>query len=336
MTGGFFDALGQEEPMAGGRTSARDLLYDAERRLAGAGVPSPQADAALLLSWVLDVPRNRLFLHDAPTGRQKVAFEKAVVRRLNRVPLQHITGRAPFRRIEVQVGRGVFIPRPETELIAEAGVRALRESESGSAIGVDLCSGSGAVGLSLALEAAGSTVYLVELDDTAVEWTRSNAELFAAQLADVGSKVDVVHADAGAVAEPGAPLASLVGQVDVVVANPPYIPDSMVPREVEVRDHDPYLALYGGPDGLDVVRQIVRSAALLLRPGGLLAIEHADTQGPDSPGRGVVGVVSSWCLDEQTATQVPGLPGAPAFTGVTDRIDLAGLPRFTLATRAQP
>jgi len=334
MSGGFFDALGQEEPTAGGRISARDLLYDAERRLAGAGVPSPQADAALLLSWVLEVPRNRLFLHDAPTGRQKVAFEKAVARRLNRVPLQHITGRAPFRRIEVPVGPGVFIPRPETELITEAGVRVLRESEAG--LGVDLCSGSGAVGLSLALEAPGSTVYLVELDDTAVQWTADNAAHFSADVAQCGSNVHVVHADAGAVAEPGAPLASLIGRVDAVIANPPYIPDSMVPRELEVRDHDPYLALYGGPDGLDVVRRIVRTAALLLRPGGLLAMEHADTQGPDAPGGGVVGVVSSWCLDEQTSTLVPGLPGAPAFTGVTDRLDLAGLPRFTLATRAQP
>jgi release factor glutamine methyltransferase len=334
MTGGFFDALGQEESTAGGRISARDLLYDAERRLTIAGVPSPQADAALLLSWVLEVPRNRLFLNEAPTGRQKVAFEKALARRLTRVPLQHITGRAPFRRIEVPVGPGVFIPRPETELITEAGVRVLRGCESG--IGVDLCAGSGAAGLSLALEAVGSTVHLVELDDAAVEWTRGNATHFAEELAQAGSSVHVVHGDAGEVAEAGAPLVSLIGRVDVVVANPPYIPDSMVPREVEVREHDPYLALYGGPDGLDVVRRIVRTAALLLRSGGLLAMEHADTQGPDAPGGGVVGVVSSWCLDQETATLVPGVPGAPAFTGVTDRRDFAGLPRFTLATRANP
>jgi Methylase of polypeptide chain release factors len=110
----------------------------------------------------------------------------------------------------------------------------------------------------------------------------------------------------------------------------------MVPREVEVREHDPYLALYGGSDGLDVVRRIARTAALLLRPGGLLAVEHADTQGPDARDGGVVGVLRGLHLDEAMATSVPGLPGAPAFEKVTDRLDLAGLPRFTLATRTQP
>ena len=334
MPDGFFDALGQEEPTEGGRVSARDLLYDAERRLTGAGVPSPQADAAILLAWVLDVPRGRLFLHDAPTGRERVAFEKALAKRLNRVPLQHITGRAPFRRIEVAVGPGVFIPRPETELITEAGVRPLREATG--QVAVDLCAGSGAVGLSLAIEAPGTSVYAVELDERAVEWTGRNAEEFAEAIAAAGSKFEVVQADAGDVAEPGGPLASLVGRVDVVVANPPYIPDSMVPREVEVREHDPYLALYGGSDGLDVVRRIARTAALLLRPGGLLAVEHADTQGPDARDGGVVGVLRGLHLDEAMATSVPGLPGAPAFEQVTDRLDLAGLPRFTLATRTQP
>lgn len=334
MPDGFFDALGQEEPTEGGRVSARDLLYDAERRLTSAGVPSPQADAAILLAWVLEVPRGRLFLHDAPTGRQRVAFEKAVAKRLNRVPLQHITGRAPFRRIEVAVGPGVFIPRPETELITEAGVRPLREGPG--QLAVDLCAGSGAAGLSLALEAPGTEVYLVELDDTAVEWTRRNVEEFSEAIAAAGSRVEIVHADAGDVAEVGGPLAALVGRVDVVVANPPYIPDSMVPREVEVREHDPYLALYGGPDGLDVVRRIARTAALLLRPGGLLAIEHADTQGPDAPDGGVVGVLRGLRLDESMATLVPGLPGSPAFGQVADRLDLAGLPRFTLATRTDP
>lgn len=334
MPDGFFDALGQEEPTEGGRVSARDLLYDAERRLTVAGVPSPQTDAAILLAWVLEVPRGRLFLQDAPTGRQRIAFEKALVKRLNRVPLQHITGRAPFRRIEVAVGPGVFIPRPETELITEAGVRPLREAAG--QVAVDLCAGSGAAGLSLALEAPGTEVYLVELDDAAVEWTRRNVEEFAEAIAAAGSRVHLVHADAGEVAEVGGPLAALVGRVDVVVANPPYIPDSMVPREIEVRDHDPYLALYGGPDGLDVVRRIARTAALLLRPGGLLAIEHADTQGPGASDGGVVGVLRGLHLDESMATFVPGVPGAPVFGQVADRLDLAGLPRFTLATRTDP
>lgn len=329
-----FDATGDTAGggyVGGGRVSARDVLYDAERRLTNAGVPSPQTDAALLLAWVLDVPRGKLFLHDEPTAAQRVAFEKALARRLNRVPLQHITGTAPFRHLELAVGPGVFIPRPETELIAEAGVRPLRER--GGGIAVDLCSGSGAVGLSLALEAPGTHIYLVEVDESALEWTRRNAEQHAAAIADVGSAVEVVAADATTVADIGQPLAALVGRVDVVVANPPYIPDSMVPREIEVRDHDPYVALYGGHDGLDVVRGLARSAALLLRAGGHVAIEHADVQGPDGPGGGVVGVLSSVTLDDEMCTLVPGLPGSRVFEQIADRLDFAGLPRFTLARR---
>ena len=331
-TSNFFDGLSSEsEATGGGRSSVRDLLYDAARRLAAAGVASPQADAGWLMSWVLDVPRNRLFLHDEPSAAQRMEFEKAVARRLSRVPLQHITGRAPFRKIEVAVGPGVFIPRPETELITEAAVRVLREAGGGTA--VDLCSGSGAVGISLALEAPGSTVFLVELDDAAVEWTRRNASEFASALSGVGSKVEVLHADAGEVADAGQALSSLAETVDTVVANPPYIPDSMVPREREVRDHDPAVALFGGDDGLDVVRRIARTAAVLLRPGGLLAIEHADVQGPEADGGGVVGVLRGLTLDEELASMVPGVPGSSVFGSVTDRLDLAGLPRFTLATR---
>jgi len=339
MSGEVFDATGDLGPgearrIVGGRTSARDLLYDAERRLAGAGVPSPQADAALLLAWVLDVPRSRLFLQDEPTPEQRVAFEKAVAARLSRVPLQHITGTAPFRRIEVAVGPGVFIPRPETEVVTEAGVRPLRETPSG--IAVDLCAGSGAVGISLALEAPGSQVYLVEVDDRALEWTRRNVEDFAPAITEVGSRVEVVAADVAGVADPGAPLAPLVGRVDVIVANPPYIPDDMIPREIEVRDHEPYPALYGGPDGMDVVRTLARTAALLLRPGGQLVIEHADVQGPDAENGGVVGVLEAATLDADMATLVPGITGSQTFEKITDRLDLAGLPRFTLATRTTP
>ena len=136
-------------------------------------------------------------------------------------------------------------------------------------------------------------------------------------------------------ASPGQPLGHLAGAVDVVCVNPPYIPDAMVPREIEVRDHDPAVALYSGADGLDVVRGIARTAAVLLRSGGLLAIEHADTQGPDGPAGGVLQILRQTVLDEDMATHIPGLPGTSVFTGVTDRRDLAGLPRFTLATRAE-
>lgn len=334
----IFDATGDDAAsgghIGGGRVSVRDLLYDAERRLTNAQVPSPQVDASLLLAWVLDVPRGKLFLHDEPTPSQRVAYEKALARRLNRVPLQHITGRAPFRRIELSVGPGVFIPRPETELVAEAAIRPLRER--GGGIAVDLCSGSGAVGLSVALEAPGSTVYLVELDESSAEWTRRNAADLESAITQAGSRAEVVLADATTVAQPGGPLSALAGQVDVVVANPPYIPDDMVPREIEVRDHDPFVALYGGPDGLDVVRGIARTAAVLLRPGGHLVIEHADVQGPDGPGGGVVGVLAATLLDEELSTLTPGRPGAAVFEQIADRLDFAGLPRFTLARRCQP
>ena len=312
----------------------RDLLVDAQRRLESAGVPSPQSDAAWLMAWVLDVPRNRLFLHDEPDERARMAFERALARRLSRVPLQHIVGRAPFRRIDVEVGPGVFIPRPETEVVTEVGVRHLRDL--GGGVAVDLCAGSGAIGISLAIEAPGVCVYAVEIDDAAGEWLRRNVERYQPAIADVGSSIEVVHADATTVADTGGELASWVGRVDAVVANPPYIPEGMIPREIEVRDHDPAVALFAGSDGLSVIRGIARTAALLLRPGGVLAIEHADVQGPSAAGGGVVGVLRDLTLDEQLSSMLPGRPGAPLFEGISDRLDLTGAPRFTVATRSTP
>lgn len=286
------------------------------------------------MAWVLDVPRNRLFLHDELDERARMAFEKALARRLSRVPLQHIVGRAPFRRIEVAVGPGVFIPRPETEVVTEVGVRHLREA--GGGVAVDLCAGSGAIGLSLALEVPRVSVFAVEVDDAALEWLHRNVDHYRASIADVGSSIDVVDADATSVAEAGGALASWVGRVDAVVANPPYIPDGMIPREVEVRDHDPAVALFAGSDGLDVIRGITRTAALLLRPGGVLVIEHADVQGPGTVGGGVVGVLRDLTLDEQLSVLLPGVPGASLFEGINDRLDLTGAPRFTVATRSHP
>ena len=334
-----FDATGDASTggsasFSGSRSTIRDLMYDAQRRLTAAGVPSPKADAAWLMSWVLEVPRNRLILQDELTSAQRLAFEKALTRRLARVPLQHITGQAAFRRIEVSVGPGVFIPRPETELVAEATIRAARDARK--PLVVDLCAGSGAIGISVAIEVPGSDVYLVELDDAAIEWTRRNVDHHDRAIREARSTVRVIHADAGAVADPGEPLATLIGQVDVVVSNPPYIPDSMIPREVEVRDHDPSVALYGGPSGLEVVEEVTTTAALLLRPGGLFVVEHADVQGPDAVGGGVRGLVRSTSLDEQLATMLPGRPGDALFESVTDRLDLAGVPRFTMATRCAP
>ncbi len=334
-SGFHFDARGDSESRDstfGTRNTVRSLMYDAQRRLTSAGVASPKVDAAWLMSWVLDVPRNRLILQDELSATQRLAFEKALARRLSRVPLQHITGRAAFRRIDVFVGPGVFIPRPETEIVAEAAIRHARQVDKATV--VDLCAGSGAIGISVAIEVPGCEVHLVELDGAAVEWARRNFEEHASGIRDADSRATVIHADAGTVADPGGPLSSLVGTVDAVVSNPPYIPDGMVPREVEVRDHDPAVALFGGPSGLDVVEQVARTAALLLRPGGLFVVEHADVQGPDASGGGVVGLLRSMTLDEQLATMLPGRPGGPIFELVTDRLDLNGVPRFTMATRA--
>lgn len=312
---------GEFDTTGGGRLTVRDVLVDAERRLAAAGVPSPSVDAAELVAFSLGTTRSRLFLHDPLDPDQRVRIEALITQRSQRIPLQHITGTAPFRRIEVAVGPGVFIPRPETELVCEAAIRHLSEQAIGERIAVDLCSGSGAIALSLGLEVPQSRVYAVEWDDKAVTWTRQNVQEHEGDLAGVGSKVFVLHDDAQAVANHGHELARLAGTCAVVVSNPPYIPSGMVPREPEVRDHEPSIALFGGVDGMDLVRGIVRTAAQLLAPGGLLVIEHADVQGPDGHGGGVPAVVHE------------GIDGVSVFGSVTDRVDLNGRPRFTLAYR---
>ena len=322
-----------EEATVGGRESVRDVLFDSERRLAAVGVPSPSVDSAEIVAFVMGTTRSRLFLQDSMTPDQRVQVEKLLAKRLSRVPLQHLLGTAAFRRIEVEVGPGVFIPRPETELVTEAGLRELVDRPAGERIAVDLCSGSGAIAISLGLEAPGSRVHAVEWSDDAIDWTRRNAASHEAALTAVGSLVEVLHADATIVADPGQPLARLAGQVAVVVTNPPYIPDQMVPREPEVKDFEPAMALYGGEDGLDVVRGVVRTAAILLRPGGLLVVEHADVQGNEAGTRGVPGVLTGWRTDLELATMANIPAGRPVFEKVVDRIDLNGLPRFTLARR---
>jgi release factor glutamine methyltransferase len=269
------------------------------------------------------------------TADQRVRVEQLLTKRLSRVPLQHLLGTAAFRYVEVNVGRGVFIPRPETELVTEAGIRELGLKDADDRVAVDLCSGSGAIALSLGLESEGSRVYAVELSDEAVEWTRRNVADHEAALEAKGSKVEVLHEDATTVAEPGHGLGRMAGKVAVVVSNPPYIPDMMIPREPEVRDHEPKMALYGGEDGLDIVRGVVRAAAILLRPGGLLVIEHADIQGLAAGEHGVPGVVSAFTSDAELSTMINIPSGRKVFTSVADRIDLNGLPRFTLARRVQ-
>ena len=309
-------------------TTVRDVLVDAERRLTAAGVPSASADAALIVSSVLERPKSALYLHDEIPTEQRIRIERLITQRSSRIPVQHLLGWAPFRHLELSVGPGVFIPRPETELVAEAVIRS-----AGGGVVVDLSSGSGAVAIAIATEADAVDVHAVELSSDALPWLERNVAAYADRIATANSRIVTYLADACSAAEPGAPLARLAGTVDAVVSNPPYIPDAMVPRDPEVRDHEPHLALFGGSDGLDVVRGIARTAAILLKPGGLLVVEHADVQGADAGERGVPGVLLGMVADDATACDFDVPPGTHIWTDVHDRPDLNGLPRFTMARK---
>jgi release factor glutamine methyltransferase len=223
---------------------------------------------------VLGVPRSRLPLVDAVTVEQAEQFGRLVDRRVARVPLQHLTGVAHFRHVDLRVGPGVFVPRPETELLAGFAVeRALAvvstSSTTGGPVVVDLGTGSGAIAKAVAHEVPAARVYAVELDAGAHSWAARN-------LAETG--VELRHGDLAEAFD------DLAGTVDVVVSNPPYIPhEAWESVTVEVRDHDPELALYAAGDGLDVIRVVEGRAAALLRPGGWVGVEHADVQGESAP-----------------------------------------------------
>ncbi|MGA9748940.1 MAG: peptide chain release factor N(5)-glutamine methyltransferase [Nocardioides sp.] len=271
---------------------------EASRRLAGAGVPSPDHDAAELLAHVLGTTRSRLPLAEDPTAEQLAAYDALVERRAAREPLQHLLGTAAFRYLELAVGPGVFTPRPETELLAGWGIDRAREVlASGRApVVVDLCTGSGAIALSLATEVPEAQVHAVELGEGAWPWAQRNL---------AGSGVDLRHGDMADA------FGDLDGSVDVVLCNPPYIPlDAYESVAVEARDHDPHLALFSGDDGLDAMRVLEHVAARLLRPGGSVGAEHADAQGEVAPAVFVA---------------------AGRWSDVRDHRDLAGRPRFLTA-----
>lgn len=311
-TPGFSDRL------VAGWVSLRDVLTDAERRLAAAGVPSPRTDAAILASHVTGIPRTRMLLQDEITTQQRTVFERLLSRRMARVPLQHLLGVAAFRHLELAVGPGVFVPRPETELLAEAGIAALAACEH--RLAVDLCTGSGAVALALATEVDNATVHAVEIDPAAAQWAERNLDVHRPAVQDRGSRVELIVADATRVADPGRDLAELTGHVDVVTMNPPYIPEDATPVEPEVRDHEPRIALFGGPDGLDVVRALLKTAAVLLRPGGIVLVEHAERQGEAAGESGVPGLLR----DPDRAA---------LWSAVHDHLDLTRRPRYTSAVR---
>lgn len=242
-----------------------ELIAGATAAFRAAGLDSPKADARELAE-VAGGERLHVLLGSgsAPTPTQRARFETMVAKRAARVPLQHVTGVMYFRYLELVSRPGCFIVRPETELVAEEAITALRASSSRAPLAVDLCTGSGAIALALATEVPEARVVAVELSDSAIDVARENNARY-------GSVVDLVHGDART------ELSNLVGQVDVVVTNPPYVPPT---HDVSVEALcDPALALWGGGvDGTDLPRELISRARRLLRPGGTLVMEHAEEQ----------------------------------------------------------
>lgn len=259
----------------------------AAKRLEAAGVHSPRNDAELLAAHVSGLKRAQLLIADAPTGLQLASFEALVARRATREPLQHLTGSAAFRYGELAVGPGVFVPRPETELLVDWALAHLPKG----GIVIDACSGSGAVAHAIATERPDATVWAVEIDPDAFEWLESNLD---------GTGATPVLADATAAGT----LAELDGTVDLVTANPPY-----VPFEIEVApevDFDPSGAVYADEAGLAVIQPLAVRAASWLKPGGWFGFEHDDTHGKAAP----------------------AILSVSGFTETEDHDDLAGRPRF--------
>jgi release factor glutamine methyltransferase len=300
-------------------TTLRQVIAAAEVALAEAGVPSPRTDAELLAAHAAGTERGRLALIEAdPEFRKR--YDGLVAQRTKRVPLQHLTGSAAFGPVTVSVGPGVFVPRPETESLLEWAVAqplsprerslpleisaesraVMNVRRSDRPVIVDLCTGSGALALALSRRWPGARIIAVDDSTDALDYARRN-------LADTA--VEIVRAD---VTRPGL-LPALDGSVDLLVANPPYIPDG-AELEPEVAEYDPPHALFGGPDGMTVVNAIVDLAIRWLRPAGRCAVEHDDTT---------------------SAATVEAFARAGQFEDVTARCDLAGRPRFVTAIRAK-
>jgi release factor glutamine methyltransferase len=277
----------------------RAVLAEATDRLAAAGVPSPRADAEQLAAHVLATSRSALASVSVLPAERARELADLVDRRAARVPLQHLVGSVGFRHLELVVGPGVFIPRPETEVVAGWAIDVLRGDAIAAPLVVDLCTGSGAIAAAIATEVPSASVHAVEIDADAVDWARRNL---------AGTSVVLHRADARDA------LPELDGRVDLVVSNPPYVPTGehdLVDREV--RDHDPAIALWSGADGLDMLTAVVRRSERLLRPGGRLVVEHSDRQGESAPAV---------------------LHAAGGWAEVQDHNDLTGRPRFVTARRA--
>ena len=288
-------------------TDLRHGIRAVTARLRECGVVSADVDAVELAAHVLGLDTSEVRRLAVVGGRSlPEAYAVLVEERARRVPLQHLTGRAHFRRLTLAVGPGVFVPRPETEVLVDL---ALAEVDRHSALDgqgavrvVDLCSGSGAIALSVKDERPDTEVRGLELSPDAYAWACANRDRLALD-------VELVEGDATQTC-----FTDWAGTVDVVTVNPPYIPLGAVPVDPEVRDHDPEVALYGGSDdGLAIPLSVARVAADLLRPGGLVLVEHADSQGESLPRR---------------------LAATGVWVEVVDHVDLAGRPRVTTARRA--
>lgn len=292
------DADADQSPI---RRTLAEAMRSAVAHLTASGVATPRVDAELLAAHLLRSDRMNLWQHlqqPVPAG-----FDDFVARRAERIPLQHLTGVAYFRTVTLAVGPGVFSPRPETELVAGHAIDHLaalrRELPEDRIIRVvDLCAGSGAIAASIAAEVSGVEVHAVERDPAAGPWLSHNAQghAFTAHLSDVFDC-----------------LPGFAGRVDVVVANPPYIPEGCVPRDPEVARFDPPAALYSGPEGLDHMRMVERAGARLLRAQGIVVVEHGDVQGKTVPE--VFAATGNW-------------------HDVVDHVDLAGRDRYVSARRS--
>ena len=269
-------------------TTVFDVVRSSADVLRKAGVDTPEHDAKLLLAEALhvdlrDMDRAMLMGDDTERLAGKNDAESALERframldrRARREPLQHITGHAPFRYLDLKVGPGVFVPRPETELVVQEGIDWTTSHGMYSARVVDLCAGSGAIGLSFAMEVPGSEVWAVEKSATAAEWTRRNLDETVRRHPNIAGNYHLDIADATQMPT----LSQLDGTIDIVLTNPPYVPLADIPEQPEVRDYDPDLALYGGSaDGTLIPERIIARAAKLLRADGLMVMEHDITQG---------------------------------------------------------
>jgi release factor glutamine methyltransferase len=274
-------------------TRLRSAIDSATTLLADAGIDSARYDAEELAAHVAGTERGRLSLLGPPDDTFFDHYNAAIAARSRRVPLQHLTGTAAFGPLTLSVGPGVFIPRPETEAMLEWAVA---QALPAKPVVVDVCTGSGALALALARHWPGARVIGLDDSDAALDYARRNA---------AGTTVEFVRAD---VTHSGV-LTELEGHVDLVVSNPPYVPDG-AELEPEVIDHDPPHAVFGGPDGMAVIPAVARLAGRLLRPGGLFAVEHDDT-------------TSSMTAETIRSTEL--------FDGIVARTDLTGRPRFVTA-----